>query len=233
MDFARFRQQYSQQVEEAVRFVGPRHEFFLRAKARHLLELAERRVGNPADLDALDVGCGIGLLSGLLQARFRRLYGVDLDGAMVRQAAASNPGAHFAAFDGGRLPVPDGAFDVAFAVCVLHHVPVVERRRLVAEMTRSVREGGLVVLIEHNPYNPLTRYVVASCPFDADAVLLAPAQARQLLAGARLRTLERRHILFFPWDGAPWQSLERALGWLPLGAQYSVAGTVGPPTQLP
>src|SRR5262249_59211928 len=104
---------------------------------------------------------------------------------MVERATERNPWAIYSAYDTGEpLPYDEGSFDVAFAICVFHHVPPLERPALTAEMARVTRPGGLVAIFEHNPWNPLTRKAVRDCPFDEDAVLLSRPNARRLLDGA-------------------------------------------------
>src|SRR5262249_21983054 len=90
------------------------------------------------------------------------------------------------------------------------------------EAKRVVRPGGLVCLIEHNPFNPFTRLAVLRCPFDADAVLLSAREAKRLLASAGLLGIEAGHFLFFPTESL--RPLERRLRKLPLGAQYLAVG---------
>jgi hypothetical protein len=93
----------------------------------------------------------------------------------------------------------------------------------VREMRRVTHAGGLVVVIEHNPWNPLTRLAVARCPFDDDAVLLGARKARRLLQACGLHNVESRHFLVFP-PQIPAPRLERALARVPLGAQYAAIG---------
>jgi hypothetical protein len=90
-------------------------------------------------------------------------------------------------------------------------------------MRRVLRPGGLALIVEHNPLNPITRLVVSRCAFDEDAVLLRIGESEQLLRTARLEPVERRYILIVPSDSGPAQRLERAFGGLPFGAQYFVA----------
>jgi len=173
----------------------------------------------------LDVGCGPGETDAFLEGAFRSLSGVDLSAAMVERAAERNPWATYSAYErGDPLPYDDGAFDLSFAICVFHHVPIGERPPLLAEMHRVTRPGGLVAIFEHNPWNPLTRKAVRDCPFDEDAELLSRPQARRLLGEAGLERLESPFIIFFPRQGERRDRIERRLGWLPLGAQYYVAG---------
>jgi len=218
--FDAYADRYGEAVDEAIGFAGQEHAFFLEAKAARLLDLAHRRLGDPSALRALDVGCGAGLMDGYLGA-LGRLEGVDVSPEMVAVARRENPGVSYEVADGARLPYEDGAFDLAFAVCVLHHVPPGERPAFAGELRRVLRPGGLVVVFEHNPLNPLTRLVVSRCVFDEDAVLLGRRETRARLAGAGLTPEEERYILFFPWRGLA--RSERALSRVPLGAQYYVA----------
>ena len=187
------------------------------------MELAAEQLPGESEPAVLDVGCGVGLMASLLEARFPGLVGVDVARGVLPQARRNAPGARFVGFDGIRLPFRDGCFDLVFAVCVVHHVGVDGWPGFAAELARVTRPGGVVVIFEHNPLNPLTRAVVSRCEFDRDAVLLGRRQVRRLLDGAGLEACAARYILFFPWAGRLWSGLEAVLHWLPLGAQHYVA----------
>jgi SAM-dependent methyltransferase len=219
---------YEREVERSIAFAGVGPEMFISAKADLVVRLAETHLGDPGRLSVLDVGCGVGETDRFLEGRFRSLTGVDVSPESVNAAARRNPWASYRSYPAGRpLPFADGEFDLAFAICVIHHVPESERLALTAEMSRVVRPGGIVAVFEHNPYNPLTRRAVSNCEFDADAVLLARRGAERLLSEAGLRQLESAYILFFPRPGERLRSIERGLRWLPLGAQYYVASESG------
>jgi SAM-dependent methyltransferase len=93
-----------------------------------------------------------------------------------------------------------------------------------AEMARVTRPAGLVVIFEHNPWNPLTRKAVAGCEFDRDAELLSRRESEALLRGAGLTELEASYIVFFTRESPRLQWIERRLARLPLGAQHVVSG---------
>jgi SAM-dependent methyltransferase len=223
-EFDRLDGNYEQLVERSIAFSGRSHDFFLEAKARRLLELA-RGLGDPARLRALDVGCGEGHFDSLLP-ELGELDGVDVSPAMIEVARARNLERTYHVADGTKLPFADDAFDLSFAVCVLHHVEPSRRASFVAELRRVTRQGGLVVVFEHNPWNPLTRLAVARCPFDEDAVLLTRRETAERLQRERLRVVASDYMLFFPWSGRAVELAERALARVPLGAQYYVASAV-------
>jgi hypothetical protein len=75
-------------------------------------------------------------------------------------------------------------------------------------------------IFEHNPLNPLTRYVFEHCVFDRDAEMIPRNKLIEEAAGAGLSVRNKEYTLFFPKPLAAFRPLERWLGWLPLGAQY-------------
>src|SRR5262249_26296192 len=146
-DFAPYRESYRQEVEDAISFSGQSLEFFSRAKARHLLELAARHWGGPAELDALDVGCGVGETDRFLDGKFRTLVGVDISAGLLEAAREQNRDVEYRDYQPDEpLPATSGSFDLSFAICVLHHVPPSDRLRFVAEMARVTKPGGIVAI---------------------------------------------------------------------------------------
>jgi hypothetical protein len=93
-------------------------------------------------------------------------------------------------------------------------------------LARVVRPGGLVMVFEHNPLNPLTRRAVSTCAFDDDAVLLPQHRTRALMLGAGLENVQSRAILSIPSLGRISRQVDLGLGRLSLGAQYVARGTV-------
>ncbi len=223
-DYDDYRERYREELDKAVAFTGTSHDFFTRAKAEELVRLAGLHLGNPARLEALDVGCGIGLTDRHLAGRFGALTGTDVSNGVLETAARANPGVRYALAERGRLPFEDRAFDVAFAVCVVQVVAPADRPRFVAELARVTRPGGLVVLFEHNPYNPFTRLVVRRCEFGEDAQMLGMAESERLLHENGVTPVDRGYLLLFPSRRRRVLAVERSLRRLPLGAQYYLAG---------
>lgn len=229
MDFNEFGDTYEQAVQEALPTRHVNAEVFARTKAAHLIALAERRLGRLEERRVLDVGCGVGMTERFLAGRFASIDGVDTADALVREAARTNPDVAYRSYDGVRLPYEDDAFDVTFAICVLHHVDPPGREHVVREMARVTRAGGIVVIFEHNPFNPLTRGVVRNCAFDVGVILLRLRETTTLLERCGLPIAERRFITFLPFSGRIPMLVEGALRRVPMGAQYYAAGRKASP----
>ncbi|HEY4000284.1 MAG TPA: methyltransferase domain-containing protein [Candidatus Xenobia bacterium] len=220
---------YQEVLDQSLAAFGETTEFYARLKAQQLLAYTASTLGTPRALSCLDVGCGTGVTMACLDESFSSLSGCDISTGMVAEAAKRLPAVHLEVCQPGvALPFADRSFDVAYTACTLHHVPVADRPAFVAEMVRVVRPGGLVFTFEHNPYNPVTRAVVKGCEFDNDAILLTPREARQLFSRAGLDRLRLRYYIWFPRSLGFLRGLEPALGRVPLGGQYVLAGRRAP-----
>ena len=141
-----------------------------------------------------------------------------------RRRGAANPDVDYKPYDGTVLPYDGATFDLATAICVMHHVAPEQRLGFLREMRRVVRPGGLVCIIEHNPFNPLTRLAVVRCEFDRDAALLRAGQTRRLMADAGLRDADTRYFALLPWATPLARRIEHGFRRVPLGAQYATYG---------
>lgn len=213
---------YRESVQRSIDFVGQEHDYFARRKAELLLDFSARHLGEPSQLSFLDVGCGVGVTDAALADRVGTLHGVDVAAEAVARAAHQNPTVTYRSYDGNSLPYDDCFVDVAFAICVTHHIPCEERARFFKELHRVVRLDGLVAIFEHNPYNPLTRVAVSRCDFDVGVELLRRRAVERLLTEARLVPIESRYIIFSTSERPRVIALERTLGRVPFGAQHYV-----------
>ena len=225
MNFDRFARDYVAEVDKVANVSVER---LAGEKARLILDVLSSHLGDPKRLRVLDIGCGIGLVDGELEAQVRLLCGADLSRESLIHAQRRAPGTQFTLYDGVNLPFADSSFDAVFAVSVLHHVPPATRNAFMTEMLRPIVNNGLAIIIEHNPFNPITRRIVSRCAFDADAVLLNCGEARALLAAAGTRTIGRRYLGFSPVRNGLIERAERSFAWLPIGAQYCVWGVKHP-----
>lgn len=201
--------------------LGLAHKYYLRVKARVLARLVQRH--HPAATRFVDFGCGSGEMAEALVGSDWKVSGLDLSPGMIRYAnAKSLPNARFFVADAAKTDLPGDSFDVAFATALFHHLPPAARVPVLAEMRRVVRPGGLVIVFEHNPANPVTVRVVKTCPVDKDAILVHPKEFNRIFAKARLVPVEQHYLLFFPRALGFLARLEGLLRWCPVGGQYVV-----------
>ena len=223
-EFDKYAESYRGEVNRALAFAGKNVDFYAGRKAAMLRDLAQGLLGEPADLNILDVGCGIGLADGHLAEAFGSVFGVDTSREEIEHARGEHPTVTYEVSDPARIPYPSDHFDVVFAACVLHHVASADQPSLIAEMARVVRPAGIVVVFEHNPWNPLTRLVVNRVSFDRGVELLRPRAVTSLFERVGVHPQRVRNMTFSPWSGALAARLEQALWWLRVGAQYAVIG---------
>jgi ubiquinone/menaquinone biosynthesis C-methylase UbiE len=201
---------------------------YIAVKARWLMRREKELRGGALSL--LDYGCGAGDLMRVLAGLGARaaLSGCDVSTGMLAEAAKRWPGGlaaapSLAAQDGARTPFADGQFDIATVSAVLHHVPIAERPAVYAELGRVLKPGGRLYVFEHNPRNPVVRHVIARTPIDVNAILLDANEVQAGLLDSARYEVETDYLMFMPPGIKFLRSIDRALAWLPLGAQYAVA----------
>lgn len=89
----------------------------------------------------LEVGCGTGRLTARLNARRRKVFGIDLSGQMLAQARLAEPAALFSIQDAARLGFRAGTFAGVFAAHSLSHA--LDLRSMVAELRDVLRHRGV------------------------------------------------------------------------------------------
>jgi ubiquinone/menaquinone biosynthesis C-methylase UbiE len=223
--FEEFANAYDETVQSAIGAAGESVQYFADIKACLVRELLR----NTSPARVLDFGCGVGNTTRALASALpsAAVIGVDVSWKSLTVARHLSVTVGQAAFVLGgvrQLPFRDGAFDVAFASCVFHHIDRVEHEAWVRELSRVLVQGGRLFVFEHNPLNPLTLRVVRNCPFDRGVVLLHADYTERLLAAGGMKTHEAHFYFFFPHILRWLRSLERYLRRLPFGAQYFVMG---------
>ena len=208
------------------RIIGGDADTFLEHKADWLL----RTLAPSGRL--LDFGCGNGRFLRALRRRggLLDLAGYDASAGMIdaarRQWDSGPPPVLHHLAPSGQVPFADREFDMVTAVCVLHHIRPSSRLRVVREMARVLKSGGVLVIFEHNPLNPVTRWLVRRAPIDAAAILLSAEESAKLLREARVVHRRTDYILFFPPRWRRLWRLEPLLARLPVGGQYMTVGTI-------
>lgn len=203
------------------RFTGAETGFFHLRKRDLIRDYFWRRGMDTRHLRYLDLGCGKGELLSLLRGDFASAAGCDTSWQMLASIKDIQVRLQL---EPDKLPFTSAEFDFITAACVYHHVPPAERLALTLEVRRLLRPGGVFAIIEHNPYNPVTRLIVSRTPVDSNAILLKSAEARQLMREAQLIPEAPTYFLYTPekFYNRSGRSLERWLARLPLGGQYAV-----------
>lgn len=220
-DFDAYAKNYNAILSEQLNFFEEDNLYFAEykiAKLKNLLSFPPKHI--------LDFGCGIGRSTLFLNQYFpqAQIYGCDISQASLLEAEKNVPSAHF--FLTTTLSEKPNTFDVIFVSNVFHHIKLSERLKTLDLITRSSTVGGSIVVFEHNPYNPVTRHLVNTCPFDRDAVLLKPKELKILFKKAGVQNINLEYTLFFPAFLKRLRFLEKYLHFLPLGGQYVVSGNL-------
>lgn len=219
-DFDEFAENYRNIHTENIKISGTDSYYFAEMKVR-LLKDSETKTS----IALLDVGCGDGATEYYFQQYFPKwkIEGIDVSSESIQVAQRRNlSNATFQVYDSITIPFEDNAFDRIFIAGVLHHISFNQHDRLIKEMYRVLKKNGKILLYEHNPLNPLTRYLVKTCVFDKDAKLLLPWYTKKLLQRNKLNIENLQYIIFFPRKGflSKLIFLEKYLQWIPLGGQY-------------
>jgi SAM-dependent methyltransferase len=176
----------------------------------------------------LEFGCGIGRNIAALKKAFpnTKLKGCDVSGKSLDLAAKTFPDAVFEMIDSPQKLIDSysGNVDFIFIANVFHHIPFAQHQDWMNALYSIPQNGGGggIIMFEHNPYNPITRYIFSHNESDANGGggMLYPFYASSLMRKAGFSMVNRNFTLFFLKRNRFLSVVERALFWLPLGAQY-------------
>lgn len=229
-NFDEFARDYREIHNENIRLTGADSHYFSEFKVKWLREY----YGSSEPESILDLGAGDGTCLSYFSRYFPAscLFGIDVSEKSIEEAAAKNiPKTSVLAYNGTEIPVEPESFDLILVATVMHHIRFELHEGLMKEALRVLKPGGKIFIVEHNPWNPVTRHMVNTCPFDADAVLLRPGYTRRLLKYCGFAKVKNQYTLFFPRGGffRSFHFLEKYLAAFPAGGQYvSIGERPGP-----
>lgn len=224
-EFDRYSDSYADLLKDSIRdcFTGPHTDFFHIRKRDLIRDYFQRRGIDTRSMRYLDLGCGKGELLRLLQPSFGHVVGCDPSAGMLDTVEGIEVCLQS---EENKIPFPASSFDFVTAFAVYHHVPLAQRTMLTQEVKRVLKPGGVFAIIEHNPFNPLTRLIVSRTPVDVHAVFLTASEARRLMASSGFVVDTTDYFLYFPrrvYESGG-RHLEKLLTKLPFGGQYAVFG---------
>ncbi|HEY0294148.1 MAG TPA: class I SAM-dependent methyltransferase [Bordetella sp.] len=223
-EFDSFADEYRAMHAKNIAASGEGPDYFAEYKIKDIAQELIRRPEKQSER-ILDFGAGVGNSIPWIKKYLAdsELTCADVSARSLGVAAERFPGAaKFTSFDGEHLPFPSGYFDLAYAMCVFHHIDHEMHVPLMEEISRTLSPGGVFVIFEHNPLNPLTVRAVNTCEFDVNARLITAWKMKRACLLAGFRKVEVRYRIFFPRMFAGLRGLEKYMTRLPLGAQYSV-----------
>jgi SAM-dependent methyltransferase len=216
-EFDQYAGQYDRVLGEAIPDGLNEDSYF----AEYKIALMAVCMGDKKPTRILDFGCGAGRSLPYLEQYFpnAELWGYDVSPASLKVAAQRVPRAKlFSDWDA----IARMQFDTILAANVFHHIPPDQRQHALTQCRHILAENGQVFLFEHNPFNPVTRWIFERCPFDADAEMLSIKTSLDLTFKAGFHSEQHGYTLFFPRPLAYLRMFEPWLKGLPLGAQYYV-----------
>lgn len=108
--------------------------------------------------DVIEVGPGPGFTTDGLRTRTSKLTAVELDPALADALADRLAGTNVEVVcrNATELDFPSGRFSAAVSCNMLHHVPTAdEQNRILAELGRVLRAGGLLIAADSAPRDEL------------------------------------------------------------------------------
>ena len=222
-EFDSFADKYDQALQSGLDLSGEKKDFFAHGRVNILARL----LGTRPLTRILDYGCGTGSAIPYLRAlpNVADVIGVDISDKSLDRARTTWRQPHVEFHNISALSKL-GSFDLAFCNGVFHHIPISERSEAVSQIYRALKPNGLFAFWENNPWNPGTRWVMSRIPFDRDAILLWPKEARRLLSQAGFEIVSTHFAFIFPKALGFLRFTEWSLRHLPFGAQYIILARV-------
>ena len=110
-----------------------------RFKERHIFQMLQIKSGE----NILDVGCGIGYLSGLAEKQGASVVGIDMSVEALKYSRSTLCGS-FVCGEAGKLPFIDNQFDKVIFADVIEHVE--DDNLAIREIVRVAKPDALIVI---------------------------------------------------------------------------------------
>lgn len=146
----------------------------------------------------LDIGCGIG--EAAKWADEADYFGVDLSEILVRRGRKHRK-TLLVAGNVCALPFESGSFEHVTCMGVLHHLGRSEITMAFKEMARVLKSGGLIAVMEPNPWNLYQRLFAYLRPAERGILNTSPQNLHRTIdsiPGLKIEKFEYDHTMFWP-----------------------------------
>lgn len=170
---------------------------------RYYARLARRH--GPPQGRVLELGCGMGHLLAWLTDRYQ-VVGCDINPWALAQARRNVPLGQFLLLSGDEpYAFPEGVFNIVIAKHVVEHLCHPEQA--IAEMSRVLKTGGLLVLVTPNLSSPMRKRKKGNWIGYKDPTHISLKPPEVWLASLRLHGFHPRHIFSDGFWDAPYLTL--------------------------
>lgn len=170
---------------------------------RYYARLAQRYGASRGSV--LELGCGMGHLLSWLAERYC-VFGCDINSWALSQAQRNVPPGHFLLLSGDEpYAFPPHSFDIVIAKHVVEHLHHPEQA--VAEMSRVLKPGGLLILATPNLSSPMRKLKKERWIGYKDPTHISLKSPQEWLSMLRQHGLEPRRVFSDGFWDAPYISL--------------------------
>lgn len=202
---------YQKVTQKNLNFFSKSRNFFYECK----IEIIKKKIFFPEKI--LDFGSGIGLGTKLFLKYFpkSKIFAFDVSKKSLNFLKKKNPNINVK-----RDAVFKNCYDLITVFGVFHHIPQRERSKNLKLLFKLLKKNGKIFIFEHNPYNPITRYIVNNCPYDKGVKLIYLNEFIELSQKNNYQIIDKGYCLIFPEFLGFLRKFENLVKWLPFGGQY-------------
>lgn len=223
--------EYKEMLQESSKHTGFSVDYFQEYKIKDLKYEIDNDIHlkSKTSLKILNFGCGIGLSDSYILNIFNsdsiniELYGCDISEKSIEIAKKQNSeNVTYMTCNGQKLPFNE-KFDIIFIANVIRHIPRKNHIQQIKMLKNALKENGIILMYEFNPFNPVTLYFYNryDCRYDAENVkIMTPYYAKKLFKDSGFNNIKIRYRFFIPGFMKKFIFMEKYLKNCPLGANY-------------
>ncbi|NNC95428.1 MAG: methyltransferase domain-containing protein [Chitinophagales bacterium] len=126
---------------------GIRNQIMDRVQSRILSNFIKNE--SFAGKEILELGCGVGRWVPFFRQFGLKYSGVDISKEMLEIVKEKYPDIDFSEYNpGDRLKYDDNHFDYIVSITVLHHNPQEDQKKIIKELSRILKPGGKIFIME-------------------------------------------------------------------------------------